>query len=162
MVPSELASKFELKFHRVPGNLTPEEDFSFEKNSMDINYENIIQSNQITEDIECLNLDLDFFEDYLQKEDKFFLLRKRKKRRFSLLMVFKLMRQNYRKQEIADKFGVSKTFITSLKVEIKKRLIKFGVHWTESKHRATKKRFLSDFELSKYVEELSKGNLNEK
>jgi DNA-directed RNA polymerase specialized sigma24 family protein len=137
----------------------PEDDFATEENLVSVNYENILNSNQISEEIDGLNLDLNLFEEYLQKRDKFYLLNKRKNKEvitkgLSLLMIFKLMRQGYKNQDIAAKFGVTKMFITSLKVEIKKQLIKFGIYWKESKYRSPKKRFFSDSELNKYAEEL--------
>jgi hypothetical protein len=100
---------------------------------MNLDYEGTLYSNYSTESIDGLNLDLDLFEVYLKKMNRTFNLNRRGckniriKGGLSLLDVFRYMRNGYNHRWIALKYGVSVTFITVIKTEIKLLMIKFGL-----------------------------------
>jgi hypothetical protein len=100
---------------------------------MNLDYEGTLYSNYSTESIDGLNLDLDLFEVYLKKMNRTFKLNRRGckniriKGGLSLLDVFRYMRNGYNHRWIALKYGVSVTFITVIKTEIKLLMIKFGL-----------------------------------
>jgi hypothetical protein len=123
-------------------------------------YKNIVRQNSKTDRVDSINIDLDLFEKYLQKRNKSYDLSRRKNlsvtnvQGLSLLKVFRLMRKGWFCREIADKYGVSNMFITTIKSEIKKHLIKFGITWKETKPRTKQKEYLNDTELSEYALEM--------
>ena len=145
------------KYH--PTNVTSfhrDENFSIDESYIDVEFENILSQNRITDAVDGLTLDLNLFESYLGGRDKFYRLNKRKNmkvrtRGLSLLKVFKLMRKGLSNREIAIKYGVSYMFITVIKNEIKDHLEKFGLYWKETKRHSNKKRFLSDTEVDVYA-----------
>jgi len=123
-------------------------------------YRNIIRQNATTDRIDSINIDLDLFEKYLHKKNKSYDLNRRKNlsvqniQGLSLLKVFRLMRKGWFCREIADKYGVSNMFITTIKSEIKNYLIKFGITWKEVKPRTKQKEYFTDEELSDYSVEM--------
>jgi len=132
-----------------------------EEEHLDTDYENILYTNQISDAIDGLNLDLNLFEEYLEKRDKFYKLNKRKHmeiatKGLSLLSIFRLLRQGYLNKDIALKYGVTPMFITSLKTDLKKQLLKFGIYWKETKQKRPKKQFMTDAEIDEYADEFKK------
>jgi len=147
-------------YHPDPAKMgNDSDDVFFRDQNLDLDYENIIHRNKVSDEIDGLAMDLNLFEVYLAGRDKIYRLNKRKNmkvrtRGLSLLKVFKLMRKGLTNREIATKYGVSFMFITVIKNEIKEQLMKFGLYWNETKHRSSKKRFLSEVEIEKYSREL--------
>jgi RNA polymerase sigma factor (sigma-70 family) len=109
-------------------------------NIIDVDFENNICQNQITDSIDGINLDLNLFERYLKEKNKTYKLNRRKNKKIrtrglSLLSVFRLMRSGYTNREIAKKYGVSDMWVTTLKHEIKGMLKKFGIVWNYYRER---------------------------
>jgi hypothetical protein len=110
-----------------------EVEMAIHTEGMDTDYEGNLYSNYSTESIDGLRLDLDLFEVYLKKMNRTFNLSRRGcknirvKGGLSLLDVFRYMRNGYNHRWIALRYGVSVTFITTIKREIKFLMIKFGL-----------------------------------
>lgn len=105
---------------------------------IDVDYETVINRNQNSDKMDGIKFDLDLFEMYLKKSDKFYYLKKRKNQGLlvtglTLSQVFSLMRRGATHREISEQFGVSIMFISNLKNEIKERMEKFGIVWNEFK-----------------------------
>jgi hypothetical protein len=128
------------------------------ENALDVEYATIVRRNEISDLIDGLNLDLTLFEKYLKKRDKFYSLSKsikaqsKKSKGLSLLQVFILMRKGISHRNIAEKFGVSNMFISTLNVEIKQQMIRFGIVWKKTNRK--RKEFLTDQELENYAKQL--------
>jgi hypothetical protein len=106
---------------------------------MDIDYEGNLYANYSIESVDGIDLDLNLFEVYLKKMNRTFKLSRRRcknvrSKGLSLLDVFMYMRKGYNHRAIARKYGVSVTFITSLKTEIKWLMIKYGFVYGISGH----------------------------
>lgn len=114
---------------------------------IDVDYETVINRNQSSDRIDGVNFDLDLFETFLKKSDKFYHLKKRKNqvlevKGLTLSEVFSLMRRGINHRVISETFGVSNMFISNLKNEIRDRMEKFGIVWCEfqSKQKVKKAR----------------------
>lgn len=96
--------------------------------SMNVEYEGIVLRNQMSDEIDGLNFDLDFFDTYLERIPR---IMKRKKKGMNtshlLVKVFRLMREGMTNKDIALKYNVSNMFITNLKSEIKGHMKRFGI-----------------------------------
>jgi hypothetical protein len=119
------------------GNPYPDEvETAVNVYGMDPNYKARLYSNYVTQTPDDIEFDLNMFEEYLKKTNHVYTLERRKYEKkdntsLSLLQVFSYMRKGYNSKYIAYKYGVSVTFITTLKTEIKLLMIKFGFVWGE-------------------------------
>ena len=109
-----------------------EVEMAIHTEGMDVDYEGNLYANYVTEPVDGMIFDLDLFEKYLKKMNRTFKLNRRrcknvKSKGLSLLDVFQYLRKGYNHRAIAHKYGVSVTFITSLKTEIKLLMIKYGL-----------------------------------
>jgi RNA polymerase sigma factor (sigma-70 family) len=89
-------------------------------------YETMLYRNEISNDMDGINFDLNFFEDHLEKISKFYRVGPQKRRKM-LLKVFKHMREGMSAREIARKYDVSSMFISNIKAELKDLMRKFGI-----------------------------------
>ncbi len=133
--------------------------FYVEDSTINVDFENILSQNRISDAMDGINLDFALFESYLKKRDKVYNLNKRKNKAIqtkglSVLRVFQLMRDGHSNREIAAEYGVTNMFITTIKAEIKDQLIKFGLYWEECQYRKPRKEYLSNEEIDLYAEEM--------
>lgn len=135
----------EYPFHNYWKNESYSHNYYFEENGDNpacyippvrtkINIENLNYRNHFSDSIDGMNFDLNLFEAFLLKKNRYYTLKKRKNKAINnkglnLRKVFQLMQIGYTNREIAKKYGVSDMFITTVKREIKDMMIKFGIVW---------------------------------
>jgi hypothetical protein len=108
-----------------------EVEMAIHTEGMDVNYEGNLYANYSIESVNGINFEFNLFEKYLKKVNRTFTLNRRrcqniKQGSLSLLDVFRLMRRGYSHKSIASMYGISVTFVTCLKTEIKLLMIKYG------------------------------------
>lgn len=110
-------------------------DAALRCNSLSNEFQAIVDHNQSTDSIDGLGSDLDDFEQrFLSKRDKSYKLSKRKyqdtpQKKCNLSDVYKLLNEGLSNREIAEIYGVSDMWISTMKSEIKVALSRFGIVW---------------------------------
>jgi len=96
---------------------------------VDVKYESILHKNEMSNSIDGLPLDLNLFEAYLEKQ-----LKANPKKacvgtgaNINLLDVFRLLRAGCAPCDLAQLYGVTDMWMSMLKKELKKYMLKFGL-----------------------------------
>jgi len=125
----------------------PGEDYRepYDMTGLAVDYEAVISRNDSSDKLDGINLDLNLFELYLKKNDKYYCLKRSRNRckdprGMSISKVFQYMRQGLNHREISEIFGVSIMFISNVKNEIKNRMRKFGLAFNRYKAKQPTKR----------------------
>ena len=109
-----------------------------------VDYENILEQNKMSDDMEGLGSTIDDFEQrFLPTVNKVYTLQRRRDKKTqttgtSLLIVFRLLREGYSSREISRIYGVSDMFISNLKKKISNALKEYGLEPLRSKKKAKK------------------------
>jgi hypothetical protein len=103
---------------------------------MAIDYQNTLYANYSIEPVDGLEMELNFFEDFLEKSkyNRHYSLNRRKcpsvpSNGLTLLEIFKLLRNGYSSKHISKKYGISNNFISLLKGDIKFAMLKYGLSY---------------------------------
>lgn len=120
-----------LRIQRFPEN-NEEEDFTSQYNQLASDYRGVISEASISEEPDDLREDLDSFSRYLEKKNKKYFLRKRRDKTkdregCSLFDVFEMLRCGWNVHEIAEFYGVSDTFSSNMKKQIREEMERYGI-----------------------------------
>ena len=126
-----------IRKYKSGGVQLSEVELALRYNDMAIEYENIIEHNKVSDDLEGLGADLDDFEKYLASDNQSYALSRRKDKDvptegINLVQAFRLLREGYSSRDISKKFGFSDMFASNLKREIAIALQAYGLGPKES------------------------------
>jgi hypothetical protein len=98
---------------------------------LDPDYETVVNRNSDSDHPDGLRFDMDMFERWLEKRNRFFNLdrsrgRTLKTERMNLLEIFRLTRSGTTASSIARIYGCSNTYIMMLKAELKRLMTRYG------------------------------------
>lgn len=119
--------------YQTGGQYVDDVELALRYNDMAIEYETIIEQNNISDSLEGLGSEIqDFEERFLPLENKVYTLSRRRDKGVmtsgtTLVEVFKLFRQGYSSREISRKFGISDMFVSNMKGEIAEALRAYGL-----------------------------------
>lgn len=121
-------------------------EMAINTNGLSVDYKADLYANYAMETVDGLDFDFNMFEKYLKKTNRKFTLSRRRCKNvktggITLLDVFQMMRNGASNRDIARQHGVSVMFITTLKLEIKDLMIKFGIVWETTQRKIQKKSF---------------------
>jgi len=135
--------------YRTGGQYVDDVELALRYNDIAIEYETIMEQNNISDSLEGLGPDLQDFEDhFLPLENKVYTLSRRRNKAVmtsgtTLVEVFKLFRQGYSGREISRRFGISEMFVSNMKVEIAEALRAYGLGPKKRAPRRRKKKSMA-------------------